>query len=227
MSKKNLIDARLLACPEPVVLTRKAILESESNKIKVLVSQEEQTENIARMAEKEGWSAHVKEKDEHFEVKLKREKSSKKDKDRGKNSKKKKHKHEDEEEHDGECCEESEEDESEKGEYDLTVFVASSHFGEGDPELGRILMAAFVKTLKEISPRPARVIFANSGVMLTTGDSDLIPELKKLEESGVEILSCGTCLDFYHLKEKLRVGKSSNMYEIASALAASERVIKI
>jgi selenium metabolism protein YedF len=217
--KKETIDARGLACPEPVILCRKAILEPDAKKVVILVSEEEQTENIARMAEKEGWSSHVHEKKDHFEVKLKKEKTSKKDKD----SKKKKHDNKDE------CCDEEcvdENDEDEK-KAKLTVFVASNLLGTGDPELGRILMAAFVKTLKEISPRPKRVIFVNAGVMLTTGDSNLVPELIKLEESGVEILSCGTCLDFYHLKEKLRVGKSSNMFEIVTALAESKRVIKI
>jgi sulfur relay (sulfurtransferase) complex TusBCD TusD component (DsrE family) len=92
-------------------------------------------------------------------------------------------------------------------------------------------MNAFIKTLKEVAPAPATVIFANSGIYLTTEGSELIEDIRTLEEQGVEILSCGTCLDYYdvyynHSKEPI-VGKASNMYEIVQALISSDRIVKL
>ena len=112
------------------------------------------------------------------------------------------------------------------GQPNVVVFVASNLFGVGDEKLGQILMKAFVKTLKELDTQPAKVIFANSGVRLTTEGSDLIDELRALEEEGVEIISCGTCLDYYGLVDSLQVGVSSNMYEIASTLVEADRIVK-
>ena len=112
------------------------------------------------------------------------------------------------------------------------VGVASSPAYVREPETNGCA-ERFVKTLKELDPRPERMIFANSGVRVTTegsppaGGSDLIDDLKALERSGVEILSCGTCLDYYGLVDSLRVGRASNMYEIASSLLGAERVVKL
>ena len=87
-------------------------------------------------------------------------------------------------------------------------------------------MRAFIKTLKDVEPRPARIIFVNSGVFLTTEGSEVIPDLQEFEKMGIEILSCGTCLDFFHRKESLKVGIISNMYDIASSLIQADRVVK-
>jgi selenium metabolism protein YedF len=108
----------------------------------------------------------------------------------------------------------------------VAVFITSDQFGAGDEQLGQILMRAFIKTLKELSPLPEVAIFANSGVYLTTGDSVLLPDLHELASQGVRILSCGTCLDYYHLKEDLKVGQITNMFEIASTMAAVDRVLR-
>ena len=87
-------------------------------------------------------------------------------------------------------------------------------------------MRSFIKTIKELDPGPATMIFANAGVRITTEGSDLLDDLRALEEDGVEILSCGTCLDYYNLKEALAVGRASNMYEIATALVEADKVVK-
>jgi selenium metabolism protein YedF len=105
-------------------------------------------------------------------------------------------------------------------------FITSNVMGVGDEQLGRILMRAFVKTLKELNPLPAQLVFANSGVRLTTKGSDLIADLRELESRGVRILSCGTCLDYYQLMDALEVGTVTNMYEMTVALVAADRVLK-
>jgi len=87
-------------------------------------------------------------------------------------------------------------------------------------------MRSFMKTLLDLKPIPSRLIFINSGVRLTTEGSEVLESLKALSEKGVEILSCGTCLDFYHLKEMLKVGVVSNMFDIAQSLMEADRLIR-
>jgi selenium metabolism protein YedF len=80
--------------------------------------------------------------------------------------------------------------------------------------------------LKELDPLPERVFFVNSGVRLTTRGSALLGDLRELEQRGVRLLSCGTCLDYYHLQDALEIGTVTNMYDIAAALVAADRVLK-
>jgi len=96
----------------------------------------------------------------------------------------------------------------------------------GEEALGTILMRSFLKTLLDLKPIPSKLIFINSGVRLTTEGSEVLETLKALSEKGVDILSCGTCLDFYGLKEKLKVGIISNMYDIAQSLLEADRLIR-
>jgi selenium metabolism protein YedF len=88
-------------------------------------------------------------------------------------------------------------------------------------------MKAFLNTLWDHRPRPSKVIFINAGVFLTTEGSEVLDGLNLLDREGVEILSCGTCLAFFGIKEKLKVGKVSNMHEIVAALMAAGRVISL
>ena len=108
----------------------------------------------------------------------------------------------------------------------ISVFIDCEALGRGDDELGRILMKSFVITLKELKPLPWRIIFMNGGVKSAAEGSELVAHLQELENLGVEVLSCGTCLDFFHLKEKLKVGRVSNMYEIINSLTESSSVLK-
>ncbi|MHC5057197.1 MAG: sulfurtransferase-like selenium metabolism protein YedF [Planctomycetota bacterium] len=198
------IDARGLACPQAVVLTKKAIDAGGTDAIRVKVDNEIARENVTRLAEGLGWSVAVQRDGADIGLALTR----------------------------GEGAAASQPGPAGAGEPQsgpaprVVVFVASRLFGEGEEELGRILMRAFVKTLKELEPRPAQAIFANGGVFLTTEGSDLLDDLRELEQLGVEIVSCGTCLDYHGLVDKLGVGRSSNMYEIASALAGADRVVR-
>lgn len=108
----------------------------------------------------------------------------------------------------------------------VVVLVDGATIGRGDDLLGAVLMKSFLHTLKEIEPRPWRLIFLNAGVKLAAEGSDLLTALSELERLGVEILSCGTCLDFFKLKEKLVAGKVTNMYDIVSSLVAATNVIR-
>jgi len=105
-------------------------------------------------------------------------------------------------------------------------YITSSVLGVGDEQLGRVLMRAFVKTLKELDPLPERLLFVNNGVRLTTNGSELIADLRELESRGVRILSCGTCLDYYQLQDALEIGVVTNMHDIVTSLIAADRVLK-
>jgi selenium metabolism protein YedF len=108
----------------------------------------------------------------------------------------------------------------------LLVFVDGETVGRGSEELGTILMRSFLLTLKELSPLPWRIIFINSGVKLAVEGSPYIIALNDLIAIGAEILSCGTCLDYYRVKDRLMVGRISNMYEIESSFLEATNVIK-
>lgn len=106
------------------------------------------------------------------------------------------------------------------------VVITSDKFGEGDERLGKLLMKSFIISLKEQNKKPDCVIFINNGVKLTTEGSEAIVDLKELMEMSVEIISCGTCLDFYGIKDKLLIGSITNMYTITEKMTNS-RVIKV
>jgi selenium metabolism protein YedF len=108
----------------------------------------------------------------------------------------------------------------------LLVYIDGETMGRGDNELGDILMGVFLKTLKELETRPWRLIFINAGVKLASRESGYIDVLKEIENSGIEILSCGTCVDFFHLKDKIGVGRVSNMFEILSSFNEATNVIR-
>lgn len=105
------------------------------------------------------------------------------------------------------------------------VVFASDHMGEGDPALGDILMRAFLQSLVQMEV-PQKLLFYNRAVLLTLQDSPVLPELKGLEELGVELLVCGTCLDFYKVREHLAVGRVSNMFTILETQMQAGRIIK-
>jgi len=116
---------------------------------------------------------------------------------------------------------------AEAGKSDDVVFITSDQMGTGDERLGKILMNAFLNTLWDNEPKPSKVIFMNSGVRLTTEGSEVLEALLLLEKDGVQIFSCGTCLDYYAIKDKLMVGKVTNMYEVVHSLTSASKVINI
>ena len=109
---------------------------------------------------------------------------------------------------------------------DLVVAVGSNCMGNGKEALGKTLMKGFLYAVSQLPTLPKTMLFYNSGAYLTCAGSDSLEDLKFMEAQGVEIRTCGTCLDFYKLKETLAVGSITNMYAIAETLAAAGKVIK-
>jgi selenium metabolism protein YedF len=107
------------------------------------------------------------------------------------------------------------------------ILVSSDKFGSGDDKLGAVLMKSYMFALSESDVKPETMLFANGGVKLTCEGSDVLESLKSLQENGVEMLSCGTCLDFYGLKEKLSIGNITNMYTIVEKMNKSGNAIRI
>jgi selenium metabolism protein YedF len=189
---KKTIDARGLACPEPVIMTKKALDSSDVNEVLAIVDNQAALENISRMVKTLNLESIVEEQDGSFYINIvKEELQPVKDNLRG----------------------------------NTVVLVESNVLGQGDDKLGSILMKSFMYTLTQMEGEIKTLMFLNSGVLLTTSGSELIEHIKQLEINGVEVLSCGTCLDFYGLKDKLEVGLVGNMYTIAEEMLHSSRVI--
>lgn len=110
---------------------------------------------------------------------------------------------------------------------DIVLLVTGEVFGRGDDNLGKILMKNFFYAWSESSPLPKKIILLNGGVKLAAEGSEALGFLHRLAEQGVEISSCGVCLDYYHLKEKLAVGQITNMYSAVEALSQAKKVITI
>ena len=108
----------------------------------------------------------------------------------------------------------------------VTAAIGSRTMGQGDDELGAVLMKGFIYALTQLEQAPQTLLFYNGGAWLTTEDSPLLEDLKSLEQQGVEILTCGTCLNHYGRQDRLAMGQVTNMYAIVEKLMASARVIK-
>lgn len=106
------------------------------------------------------------------------------------------------------------------------VVVSSDRMGSGNDELGKVLMKSFLFAVTQLEELPKTMLFYNGGATLTTEGSDSLEDLKSLEAQGVEIMTCGTCLDYYGLKEKLAVGSVTNMYSIVETMEQASKVIR-
>lgn len=108
----------------------------------------------------------------------------------------------------------------------LIVVLSSDQMGSGDEVLGKLLMKGFVYALSHQEQLPEKVLMYNSGAFLSCEGSDSLEDLKELEAQGVEILTCGTCLNHYHLEDKLQVGGVTNMYDITESLLQAKQIIR-
>ncbi len=189
------IDARGLACPQPVIMTKKAI--EEGVNCVVIVDNEAARDNVCRMVKSQGCEPDVEEREDSFFIRITQGGGRKK------------------------------EENAAPSIGPSVVVLPCDRMGHGDDELGDVLMRGFFHTLGEISPKPDVLIFFNSGVNLTAEGSEVLEDLQALEDSGIRILVCGTCLDFFGLKEKLQVGIISNMYDIAETMLSAGKVIRI
>lgn len=106
------------------------------------------------------------------------------------------------------------------------VQVTSQTMGQGDEDLGALLMRSFLKTQLQLDARPAAVIFYNEGVKLCCEGSVLADTLRELEQGGIEIIACGTCLNYFSLADALAVGRATDMLEIATKLAEAGKVVR-
>jgi len=106
------------------------------------------------------------------------------------------------------------------------VQVTSSVMGHGDDDLGNLLLRSFLKTQAQLETKPSAIIFYNDGVKLCCQGSLLIDDLRGLESDGIEIIACGTCLNFFNMADQLEVGRVTDMLEIATALAQAGRLIR-
>ncbi len=111
-------------------------------------------------------------------------------------------------------------------EENIVISIGSDKMGEGEDELGKILIKGFIYALTEAETLPKTVLLYNKGVLLASTFEDTVKDLKVLEERGVEILSCGTCANFYHVQDQIKVGTLTNMYTILERQMKAAKVIK-
>jgi len=109
----------------------------------------------------------------------------------------------------------------------MLVLVTSETLGTGDDELGRKLMVAYLKTIKEMGPELWQLIFVNGGVKLTTASSPVLEELREYEAAGTIVLACGTCLEHFGLTEQKQVGGTTNMLDIVTATQLADNVVSV
>ncbi|HIW22052.1 MAG TPA: sulfurtransferase-like selenium metabolism protein YedF [Candidatus Dorea intestinavium] len=116
--------------------------------------------------------------------------------------------------------------EEKKAENNTIVVIDSDVMGTGNDELGKVLIKGFVYAVSQLENLPNKILFYNGGATLTCEGSDALEDLHFMAENGVEILTCGTCLDYYHIKDKLAVGSVTNMYTIVEAMDQADKIIK-
>lgn len=117
-------------------------------------------------------------------------------------------------------------EETENKDEKTVMVIASDKMGEGSEELGKILMKGFIYTLTEMEKVPSTILFYNSGAKITVEGSESVEDLKVLKERGTEILTCGTCLNYYGIEDKLAIGEISNMYTIIERQTEATKVIR-
>lgn len=118
-------------------------------------------------------------------------------------------------------------DKKETKDENIVVVIDSDQMGKGDEELGKILVKGFIYSLTEMETLPKTVILYNKGVLLATVNENTIEDLKKLESMGVEVISCGTCANYYHVQDKLQVGSLTNMYTIVDRQFKATKLIRV
>jgi selenium metabolism protein YedF len=109
---------------------------------------------------------------------------------------------------------------------DYIIVFASDKMGDGDDELGHLLLNNFIKAIKDLDVLPGKIVFYNKGVTLGSEDSPVVDHLKEIEKMGVTMLFCATCAKYYSLEEKIKIGMLSNMFEIAQVMASTSSIVK-
>ncbi len=196
------IDMLGKPCPMPVVEAKKALME-ETDGVVVLVDNIVAVQNLQKMAEGKGYGfSRAQEEDGVYSVSIQIGGVPAGERDAAPQMEK-------------------------NDARGATVLITSDQIGHGSEELGKILIKGFLFSLTELSAPPEAVIFLNSGAYLTAGGANVVEDLKKLEAGGTAIRTCGTCLNYYGLTEKLAVGKITDMMGIVNILAEAEKLITI
>ena len=195
------IDARGLACPAPVLQTKAFLQEENLGSVKVIVDNAASQQNVQRFLESQGFQTTLEQNGTDYLVI-------------------------------GTCDAEQQTQiqlpqEREVEDKKIMVMCATDRIGFGDEELGLKLMISFIKTLKEMGPELWRLVFVNNGVKLTIDGSEALGDLKDLENDGLKILVCGTCLTHFGLLEAKKVGETTNMLDIVTAMQLADKVINI
>ena len=203
---EKMIDCRGMACPLPVVNAKRAAEElSAGDVLTVLVDNEIAVQNLTRFGEHKGFTVTAEKKsDREYAVIMNIT---------------------------GEAVQQTKQEEAVACEMDsrrkgMLVVLSANTMGTGDPKLGTSLMKAFVFALTKQDQLPDTILCYNTGAYLTCEGADTLEDLKLLESEGVTVLTCGTCLDFYGLKEKLAVGGATNMYDIVERMENAAQIIK-
>ncbi|NWF52331.1 MAG: sulfurtransferase-like selenium metabolism protein YedF [Nitrospirae bacterium] len=173
-----IVDARGYGCPKPVLMAEEALSKITEGGIEILVDNEASANNLKRFAAKNNFYSDVIKEENFWCVRIVK----------------------------GYVCEiPAEEYKEKKPGKDLFLVIATDTIGK-EEELGRILMKAYFETMKAYKELPDAIFFLNTGVKITTVDNEILPIIKEIEEMGVEIFTCGTCLKFFNLESELKVG---------------------
>ncbi len=212
---KRSVDALGKACPLPVIEAKKAVQSmTEAGEVEVLVDNEIAVQNVTKMAAHKKLDFHSEKlAADKFLVTIRVPAPDQEQIDVSSGTDEK-------EEQQAETCRPD-------SRRDLCVVVLSSaEMGSGDPVLGKLLMKGYVFALTQLEVLPQTILLYNSGAYLSIEGADTLEDLKTLEAEGVEILTCGTCLNHYGIADKLAVGSVTNMYSIAEKLAEADRIIR-
>jgi len=200
------VDARGLKCPAPLIQTKKALKEAGTDEeIKIIIDNNESKENVLRFLADNGVEALLSEDKGLFEIWIRKLSG------------------EPEMLHPEDYCQE---DTGLCG-SDYVMVFAKNYVGEGSVALGEILMEGFLEAILYQEERPSKIVFYNSGVFLVLDDSPHLPTFRGMEDMGIELLVCGTCLKFHNKLEALGVGKVSNAYEIFTSIRKARRSIQL
>ena len=192
------IDCRKLNCPEPVLRTKKALEESAGRIVKVIVDNDVARDNILRFVKSSGLQAAWQEEGGLFLIQITQEDPLS-----------------------SPGTEQAEAAACSPSLQQQVILISSDQLGRGSEELGALLMKNFIYTLTKQDRLSRALIFMNSGVKLCVEGSPVLEELRTLQAGGVEVLACGTCLDYFGLKKSLQAGAVSNMYDIIELLLAN------
>lgn len=197
------IDARGMACPQPVIMTKKALEERDTTQLVTIVDNVIARDNVLKLAGHLQFSASVTETEGNFFITIE------KPIDNGINIQ--------------QVCQPLD---FATG-TGTVLMITSRYFGQGNEELGEKLMGSFLYTLVEDEVPPTAILLANGGAYLSCIGSNVLEHLQALAGKGCEVLTCGTCLDFYDLKEQLAVGEITNMYTITEKIKMAAKVINL